>query len=129
MPWVAGKSGNPRGRPCKKQSVSELMAEIGEAQRTDAPVCRLEELVTKLFDLAIAGDVAAARLVLAYLEGLPVTRVQAEVGLMPQFTADEAAEAERRWNNFRMELVVRGGEYEAGGEDGTEGEYGADGAD
>jgi hypothetical protein len=123
MQWVPGQSGNPRGRPRKEQSVSELMAEMAQLKRTDAPICRLEELVEKLFDLAIAGDMAAAKLVLAYLEGLPVTRVQAEVGPMPQFTADEAAEAERRWHNFRMELVVRGSEY------GAHGEYGSNGAD
>jgi hypothetical protein len=107
MPWVAGKSGNPRGRPHKEQSVAGLMAEMADAKRTDAVVCRLEELVEKLFELAIEGDVAAARLVLAYLEGLPVTRVQAEVVRMPEFTADEAAEAERIWNDFRMELTAQ----------------------
>jgi hypothetical protein len=121
MPWVAGQSGNPSGRPPKGKTVSELMAEIAEAQRADAPVSRLEELVEKLFDLAIAGDVAAAKLILAYLEGMPVTRVQAEVGPMPAFTADEAAEAERRWQNFRVELMAPQRGTLRGGDDGADG--------
>ncbi len=93
---------------------------LADAKRADAPVWGLEELVAKLFDLAIAGDVAAAKLVLAYLEGMPVARVQAEVGPMPQFTADEAAEAERLWSDFRAELLARESGAGRGRDTGTE---------
>jgi hypothetical protein len=110
MSCVVGRSGNPRGRPRKGTSVTELMAKVAVAKGSGAPICLLEELVRKLFDMAIAGDVAAARLVLAYLEGMPVARVQAEVTQMPLFNADEAAQAERMWSDYRTELLTRGAE-------------------
>jgi hypothetical protein len=115
MPWVAGQSGNPRGRPKKGKSVTELIEKVAQAKRTGAQMNRLEELVRKLFDLAIGGDVAAAKVILAYLEGMPVERVQAVVGTLPPFSADEAAEAQSVLADFRMELVMRGAEAEPAG--------------
>ncbi len=115
MPWARGQSGNPRGRPRKGQTVTELIEQVGRAKRTGAAMARLEELVRKLYDLAIGGDVAAAKLLLAYIEGTPVERVQATVGALPPFNADEAAEAERRVVDFRSSLAGRGVEEGASG--------------
>ncbi len=114
MPWNAGQSGNPRGRPRKGRSVTELIEKLGQGKRENIPLTRLEELVRKLYELAIGGDVAAARVIRAYVEGMPVERVQAEVGSMPPFTADEAAAAQARLLEFRSRLGMYGGEESTG---------------
>ncbi len=93
-----------RGRPRKRQSLAGLIEKLGRACREDQALTRLEELVSALFERAIGGDVAAARLILAYLEGTPVARVQAEVAQLPLFSADELAAAERRSLDHRQEV-------------------------
>ena len=113
MPWSTGQSGNPRGRPRKGRSVTELIEKLGQGKRENVPLTRLEELLSKLYELAIRGDVAAAKVILAYAEGMPLERVQAEIGTMPPFTADEAAQAQSRLLAFRTRL----GMHESHGSD------------
>jgi hypothetical protein len=62
-PFKPGQSGNPRGRPKTDRAIQSLC-------RSKAP-----EIVDKLVELALAGDPACARLVLAYGYGTPQARV------------------------------------------------------
>ncbi len=92
MPWKKGQSGNPSGRPRKGQTLTELMEEIGDRKGTNGIELR-REVVEKIFELARLGDLAACRLILEYLDGKPVERIQAEVGPAVHFTSDDAAAA------------------------------------
>ncbi len=93
-----------QGRPRKRRPLAALIDKLGRTCREDQALTRLEEVVCMLFERAIRGDVAAARLILANLEGTPVARVQAEVAQLPLFSADELAAAERRSFDHRREL-------------------------
>ena len=53
--WQPGRSGNPAGRPPGSGEVAKLRAHIAE---------RVPEILAKLAELATAGDVQAARLLL-----------------------------------------------------------------
>lgn len=53
--WIAGQSGNPRGRPTNSGEVGKIRAAIAE---------RVPELLRAMMDKALAGDVGAARLLL-----------------------------------------------------------------
>ncbi len=105
MRWQPGQSGNPGGRPRRGRSATEVMQKLAAAKREGQPMSRVEEMCLKLLDLAIGGDVAAIKLALEYLDGRPVERVQAQVTALPPFSADEAAEAERRLREFRARLA------------------------
>ena len=73
MKWKSGTSGNPRGRPPKGQSLAELLRSEGsrpcDGERT--PATKKEALVAGLYDLALKGNLGAARLILEYCEGKP----------------------------------------------------------
>lgn len=73
-----GQSGNPGGRPKRKLITDALLAElkttVGRGQRT-----RAEQLARRLVRLACAGDVAAAKLILAYTEGAPAQQLTIQV--------------------------------------------------
>ena len=81
MPFPKGKSGNPTGRPHTRRSLADLLRTTGST-RTDGPAGRLTRkraMCLALWDAAISGNVAAARVILAYLVGepLPIARDQA----------------------------------------------------
>jgi len=61
----------------------------GSARR----MSRREALAHSLWDMALRGDLTACKLVLEYLEGKPVQRVEAALGRLeqPDMTADELA--------------------------------------
>lgn len=61
-----GQSGNPAGRP-KGQSVTAILRQVVDAD--DSTLA--EQLVRKLVDRAIGGDIRAIREVLDRLEGKP----------------------------------------------------------
>ena len=72
------------------------MGEDGRALR--------RRVVEKIFEMAEKGDLAACRLILEYLDGKPVERIQAQVGPAVQFTSDDAAaamEALREWEKSK----------------------------
>ncbi len=110
-----------RGRPRKRRALAELIDKLGRTCRADQSLTRLEEVVAALFERAVGGDVAAAKLLLAYLEGTPVARVQAEVGTLPLFNADDFAAAERRSLDYRRQRL-------SADPDSTDGSHGSHGS-
>ena len=92
MPWQPGESGNPRGRPQKGTTLTELLRETAECM-TQGGLARKQALVNKIWEMAENGDLAAARLILEYVDGKPVERIEAAIGPRVHFTADDAAQA------------------------------------
>ncbi len=75
MPFQKGQSGNPGGRP------SQARQELSELLMVSWPVAKRKATLRKLAEMAEAGDLESARLLLAYAYGKPVERqeVQAEI--------------------------------------------------
>lgn len=72
--WRRGQSGNPRGRPPKKCSLSEITnAYLDKRELNDDGklVSRKQLLVEKLFSMAMEGNLGAAKLIFSYVDGLP----------------------------------------------------------
>jgi Family of unknown function (DUF5681) len=68
--WVKGQSGNRRGRPRRGAAVAEyLRHELKRITGEDNKSTRAEELARVLIDLAIGGDVAAAKLIIDRVDG------------------------------------------------------------
>ena len=77
MKFVKGRSGNPKGRPPKGRTLTDLIN-----QKLDKP-----RFVKALLELAYGGkeisrgdQLAAAKLVLGYVDGLPIARTEIERG-------------------------------------------------
>jgi len=75
--WTKGKFGNPLGRPRRGQTITALLE-----QRLDK-----EQFVSKLIALASGGpgidattQLSAMRLILNYVDGLPIAKIEAEGG-------------------------------------------------
>jgi len=123
--WVVGQSGNPNGRPRRGRAIAELARAIGQERiRFDdegeiGVFTRLERLVRVLWTLALAGDLAAARLLLEYMEGKPVEILRATVeGQVVELSGDEMAATFGKalavvaeWRQVRM-IGTRGDEAE-----------------
>jgi hypothetical protein len=73
MPWVAGQSGNPVGRPPDKYSIRSILKRIGnQTVETSVGKMRKAELMwTAIYNEAIKGDVKAAIAIADRLEGKP----------------------------------------------------------
>ena len=73
-PWPPGRSANPGGRPRRKPLTDELIRQLNEsAHGTDTT--RLQAIVARLVQLAMAGDLGAIEHIWAYVEGLPTQKV------------------------------------------------------
>jgi len=65
--WKPGQSGNPNGRPPKGHSITDTIKEMmGEKPEIK------KALGTKLIELALKGDMAAIKLLMGYMDGMPV---------------------------------------------------------
>ena len=96
--WVAGQSGNPNGRPRRGRTVAELARTIARERvqfddgAEQATYSRVERLVRILFTQALDGNLAAARLLIEYMDGKPVEVVQASVeGRVRTLSGDDMA--------------------------------------
>lgn len=75
MVWVKGQSGNPGGRIKRHPITDALKAEL-KKHAASGKGTNLQALALRLVELAIEGDVPAAKLILAYVEGQPVQPVE-----------------------------------------------------
>lgn len=75
MTFVKGQSGNPGGRPKSKLVTEALVKELAKRAAKGGPTQAQAAAVTLVTQM-LAGDVAAARLVLSYVEGLPAQPVE-----------------------------------------------------
>lgn len=75
MPWAKGQSGNPKGQPLKSRPFTETLRELMEHKLEDGRTYR-EAIVQKMMDLAVAGNVDAAKYVADRLEGKPAQAVE-----------------------------------------------------
>jgi hypothetical protein len=107
MQWQKGQSGNPKGRPPKDESMAEVLRQIVETTDSDG-VARKRKLLERIWEMAEGGDLAAARLVLEYVDGKPVEHIEAQVGPALYFTSDEAAEAMARIERWQAGRFTAG---------------------
>jgi len=72
--WEPGESGNPNGRPPKEISLTELAKQYLRKELTnekDEKKLLKEIFIEKVFNMAIAGDISAIKLLFNYVEGMP----------------------------------------------------------
>ena len=72
--WKPGQSGNPNGRPKRNNTISEEMRKILRRRVNGKTHRRL--IAEKLVEMAVAGELAAIKLLMNYIDGKPVQRVE-----------------------------------------------------
>jgi hypothetical protein len=76
---------NRRGRPRKGKTLTDALEKY-VASKNEAGERRGEVLARTLFDLALAGDVAALRYIYDRIDGRPTQRIEAEAAVIPAET-------------------------------------------
>lgn len=76
-----GQSGNPNGRPKRKPITSELV-KLLTVKPHGGSLTNAHLIASSLVDHAQVGNVAAARTILEYVEGKPVSQVEVEIWIM-----------------------------------------------
>ena len=69
--WKPGQSGNPEGSKPKPNSLASLWREVAEEIRKGAKEPTIKELGRKLRDMALEGNIQAARLFVERIYGAP----------------------------------------------------------
>ena len=77
--FAKGNCANPAGRPRKKRALSALLRSIG-AHKTDDGIPKRRALAEKVWELALDGDLAAARLIYEYCDGKPPQSLDVTTG-------------------------------------------------
>lgn len=73
--WEPGTSGNPKGRPPKGQSLTELMREFLEDVPEGREITYKELFIKNVITMALQGDFYAIKLIWNYIDGMPTQRV------------------------------------------------------
>lgn len=74
MPWTKGESGNPKGRPRKKKSLTEILeryAKKRDVEFNGKLISRKEAIARKLWNIALGGDIQAIRYIYDRIDGRP----------------------------------------------------------
>ncbi|MBA4274076.1 MAG: hypothetical protein C0436_00320 [Alphaproteobacteria bacterium] len=74
--WAGGKSGNPKGRPKKAASLTNILQEaleIKDVENDDGRlISRKQAICTRLIELAVAGDLPAIKYIYDRIDGQPI---------------------------------------------------------
>jgi len=85
MPFAKGRSGNPRGRPKKGETLTDLLREKIETKKTiREKLTRKEKIIEKLIALAEAGDLSALKYLFDRCDGRPVESIELTDGAIDQ---------------------------------------------
>jgi hypothetical protein len=79
MPFVKGKSGNPKGRPVGARNRTELWQQIANEPMNYVPSEEEEKhksIIRVIFKKALSGDMKAAELFIQRVEGNIATKVE-----------------------------------------------------
>ena len=88
--WKPGQSGNPAGRPKKGTALSDVMRDYLDGKIEGKDVTRKEAFVKAIFARAMKGGDAAQKLIMSYIDGMPIQKVQNTDSIRIQF--DDPAE-------------------------------------
>ena len=73
--YAKGQSGNPHGRPRKGMAIKDILYKIGVSKKDNKRTTVMEEMIKKVYEMALAGDIAAAKFVANRLEGTPMQHI------------------------------------------------------
>ena len=83
MPFKQGKSGNPKGRPKKGETMTDLLREKIEIPKTSREkLTRKEKIIEKLILLAEGGDLSALKYLFDRLDGRPKESIDLTSGAL-----------------------------------------------
>ena len=74
--YKKGQSGNPKGRPKKGTSLTELMQEFLDNKPEGQEKTYRELFIQKCLQLGMKGDIQAIKMIWNYMEGMPKQRVE-----------------------------------------------------
>jgi hypothetical protein len=77
MTFVKGKSGNPNGRPKKKQSLADILEMIG-SESGAGDISRKERLMETVYQMAEGGDLAAIKFIAERTDGKPIETLRTQ---------------------------------------------------
>lgn len=87
MKFQPGQSGNPGGRPKRREAIDAMVAELKRKPFGQAKTTNAQLLARTAVGQAIAGDVAWAKLVMEYVYGKPPQPIDIEVNAYIQQVA------------------------------------------
>jgi len=76
-PFKPGQSGNPKGRPPKVRCIPDILRKIGEEPGTrDGEHTKLNVVMRKVFEFALAGKAWAVEFIAERTEGKAIERIE-----------------------------------------------------
>ena len=79
MTWKKGESGNPGGRPLGKNTITHFIDEILNKEAKEYPGKTYKQILAEAYvRSAISGNQTAMKIVIQYIDGLPVQRIEQE---------------------------------------------------
>lgn len=79
MPFVKGQSGNPGGRPKRREIIDAMIAELRRRPFPESKSTNAQMIAATAVREALEGDVHWAKLLMEYVYGKPVQPVDIEV--------------------------------------------------
>ena len=78
--WKPGQSGNPSGRPKKGTALAEVLREYlnEEVDTPNGKLLRSSAFIRAVYAKAIKGGDAAQRLIMQYIDGMPVQTIKTQ---------------------------------------------------